>query len=928
MPFINVNNAVGLLAPDVRVAIGGGAADSVAAVTDANNATYIEQTTAGTSTDWRVTHFLGGAGLGTSPPAGTEIQKIRFAMNCQTGVNQTVKCTIEMFLLDMQVDTGGRVPTNYRSVQTLSLALPGPSVYFVATDWIYYLQDISQPSALGMPLPTTMDQLAYRITADLSIPGSASYASFRVFDCNVQAYWTGIPQVTPAISGDSTSVTWETAPTIQAVRTGVAFPMQSVQAKVFAAADVADETFSPDDSTALWDSGEVLVQSNETAETVWLYPDAPTLPVGKLQAFARASRRAGVPSAPERWGPWTQYDAIPFGNSFGSPRAPKVTLTNQMVASSRVSIDIAGQDSLLSTSHQSGNFAGNSVAFVALNANTNYTVGVSGLGKDNMASFRWFKVTRTGSTGTCGLSTPGTGTTGIPVTAGRTYALCCWAFMNTGASRNLSWDIDWYNSSGTFLSTTSTGTTAVPASPTTTPVLATATVTAPANSAYARYNVKIASVLTTETVYTDGHTFRPYDNTDSNIPSTGGCATGNKVGRDGTSGDATVATTSAIYLDAINGSFDTAGSATAHTGSLADKFTRDTTTQRACWFQFPPFNTRTSFSTQELWRQYPWQLGQFARTTLSGSWWARAVTATRDMRLGIVWFDAMGNVMYIAWGATVNVTTSAYVQLTATGTGPAEAAFCGMRVAIDDGAASEVFVFDDPVLMAGNTGTIRMESFGVMDQLNPDAFLSFAQVQRRINGGDWQDLGWLTTQYDYKQSITSLLDYTCPYGATVDYRARTVVPSGSARVKYGDWSPVVTVSPALAAVGGRWKLKDPLDASRNLDIDLISDRGFEWDRVEDMAVFEPFGRATPIVLADVVRSRTITCTVDIVDSTEYAKFLVLANSQRTLLLQRPWTGEQWWVRITAKVQVIEQSTTPIRYVIEFELREVDVPSVT
>lgn len=928
MPFLQINNAVGELAPPVRTAIGGGAGDTVAALTDANNSTYVEQATAGTTTDWRITHFLGGAGLGGSVPANMEIQKIRFAMNCQTGVNQTVKCTVEIMLLDATTDAnGGRIPTNFRAVQTMSLSLPGPSVYFVASDWFYYLQDISQPSAKGMPLPVSCEQLAYRVSADLSIPGASTYASFRIFDCNIQAYWTGVPTAAPTIAADTTNtVTWATAPTIQVVRTGVAYPMQSVQAKIFDLATVTDETFSPDDSPALWDSGPVLVNSNETAESVWLYPDAPTIPVGKLQVYARASRRAGVPSGDERWSQWAPYDPIPFGNCWGSPMPPKITLTDQMTASSRIKLDIAGQDNLLPNTGLSANYSGNGFTFVELNANTVLSFPV-GLGKDSMASFRMFRLGRSGSSGATGVMTRGTGTLGIPVTAGRVYALAVWGWMNSGLTRNLSWDIDWYNSAGTFLSTTTTGTFALPASPTTTPLLCATTVTAPANSAYARYSVKVAGVLTTETAAMDGHTFRPYDNTDSNIPSCGGAATGNKVSI-AQSMDGTIATTSTVYVEAINGSFDTAGTATAHTGSLADKFTRDTTTNRAAYFQVPNFSDRATQRSTDLYRTHPWGIGQFAKTTWSGSWWARANSTTRDMRLGIVWFDAMGTVLFIAWGATVSVTSAAYVKLTATGTGPAEAAYVGMRMVIDDGAASEIFFFDDPMLSAGSTNPERMIEQGATDQLNPDAFVSFVQVQRRINSGPWQDLDWMTTQYDYKQQITALNDYSAPYGSVIDYRARTVVPSGPNRVKYGQWSPTASVTTSSVAVGGRWKLKDMLDSTRNLDIDLISDKGFEWARQEDLAVFEPFGRTTPIIVADVVRSRTISCTVDIVNSSEWAAFLVLANSQRTLLLQRPWTGEQWWVRFTSKVEIVEQSTSPIRYIAEFELREVDVPALS
>lgn len=89
-----------------------------------------------------------------------------------------------------------------------------------------------------------------------------------------------------------------------------------------------------------------------------------------------------------------------------------------------------------------------------------------------------------------------------------------------------------------------------------------------------------------------------------------------------------------------------------------------------------------------------------------------------------------------------------------------------------------------------------------------------------------------------------------------------------------------------------WWLKDPLDASADLAVNVNSPKNHIG---EQSGTFYPLGATFPVVVADAINGDDGTIEMLSLTDAEYKALMVLLRKQRVLLLQSPY-GEQWYVR--------------------------------
>lgn len=143
-------------------------------------------------------------------------------------------------------------------------------------------------------------------------------------------------------------------------------------------------------------------------------------------------------------------------------------------------------------------------------------------------------------------------------------------------------------------------------------------------------------------------------------------------------------------------------------------------------------------------------------------------------------------------------------------------------------------------------GTTKFDNF-VADPLTASQQVI---VERSAdNGVTWQTVrtGYLTTLTDPGQYGT-VYDYEAPRGAAVLWRAKVQATEGT-DVLTGPYS--ASVSGLLATDGNAW-LKSPSSAAINLPVHLLRD-SVNSKSEEDMVIFEPLGRADPLIHGGTIR---------------------------------------------------------------------------
>lgn len=97
------------------------------------------------------------------------------------------------------------------------------------------------------------------------------------------------------------------------------------------------------------------------------------------------------------------------------------------------------------------------------------------------------------------------------------------------------------------------------------------------------------------------------------------------------------------------------------------------------------------------------------------------------------------------------------------------------------------------------------------------------------------------------------------------------------------------------------------------------------DQKEEQAVFNPLGREFSVVLRGVIRGERLELPFEAVTQAEFDAYNNIRAVQRTLLLKRGYTGEQWYISLGAERPVEEAGYDDEyrRWVVE--ATEVDVP---
>jgi hypothetical protein len=135
---------------------------------------------------------------------------------------------------------------------------------------------------------------------------------------------------------------------------------------------------------------------------------------------------------------------------------------------------------------------------------------------------------------------------------------------------------------------------------------------------------------------------------------------------------------------------------------------------------------------------------------------------------------------------------------------------------------------------------------------------------------------------------------------------------------------LASIAVAASFASREWWLKDPLDASRNMTFDVVGDRVTQ-SATEERATYKPLGRKNVVIISDVIHGEHFELTLEFLTDTAYNRFETLYKSQRTLLLQRGFTNEQWWIRLgQVRTLTILNFTPPIRQV-KIDAEEVDAP---
>ena len=166
-------------------------------------------------------------------------------------------------------------------------------------------------------------------------------------------------------------------------------------------------------------------------------------------------------------------------------------------------------------------------------------------------------------------------------------------------------------------------------------------------------------------------------------------------------------------------------------------------------------------------------------------------------------------------------------------------------------------------------------------------------------------------------------DYEMPPNTPVIYRARNLTTVGGSTIAS---SYSASSAPAVTIVTQEWWLKDPLDPTNNMILQVLGDH-MDEDIPEDMAFFSPLGRTRKVSVTDVIKGTESVLTVDFTDEDEYAKFEALRDSQRVLLLVRGWTNKQWYIKFGPTYKHTIYNYTPIYQTVTVPWTEVD-PAVT
>jgi hypothetical protein len=295
----------------------------------------------------------------------------------------------------------------------------------------------------------------------------------------------------------------------------------------------------------------------------------------------------------------------------------------------------------------------------------------------------------------------------------------------------------------------------------------------------------------------------------------------------------------------------------------------------------------------------------------------KSAVSVRSTRIDIFWLDASGAALSSTAGTAGNDATGAWNQRVAQGVAPASAAFAYVQVTVlATGAGAEVH-YVDCVSFAPGTSTAWARGGFV------DANYLFYIEYSDDGGTTW--LGRRESPLNPgTDELYVLQDYEATPNLARSYRARASGVDSSLRLT-GINSATSTATSVPTTTTG-WLLKDPLDPTKNIQIDVYS---ATWDiqEQEEQAVYNPLGRQFPVVVADVIHGRDGTLEMEFTSRAAYEAFHTLRDTQHVMLLQRVYAAamDQKYIRLGKVSKDKEHNTTPTLFEVTIDYVEIDAP---
>jgi hypothetical protein len=278
----------------------------------------------------------------------------------------------------------------------------------------------------------------------------------------------------------------------------------------------------------------------------------------------------------------------------------------------------------------------------------------------------------------------------------------------------------------------------------------------------------------------------------------------------------------------------------------------------------------------------------------------KAGTTVRSCSVSIVWFNAAGGTISTSTGTAGNNSAAGWTQFTCTATSPALAVFAAVQINVAAVVVAENH-FIDAVSFAPGSSTVWTRG-GFVSTGNYRT-----SIERSIDAGaTWSIIIGGSFIPSFTTEAATLYDYTVPLNTSVIYRVRTYgIDVVTGLEIAGLYSTTVGPLTSVPTTSTGWYIKDPLDPTKNQVIDLDQD-AWEFKIKEEQAVYKLLGRSDPIVVSDVVRTIEGIIKPAFTSKAAYDAFIALRNNQHTLLLQRVYMNEEWYIRLGAELSVHEE----------------------
>jgi hypothetical protein len=192
------------------------------------------------------------------------------------------------------------------------------------------------------------------------------------------------------------------------------------------------------------------------------------------------------------------------------------------------------------------------------------------------------------------------------------------------------------------------------------------------------------------------------------------------------------------------------------------------------------------------------------------------------------------------------------------------------------------------------------------------------QVQRSDDAGlTWTDVRSGSALIPNTSHTATINDYEMTRGGSVSWRARSIAVLGSDTVA-STWSASAT---ATISNDGKWWFKVISNPTLNMAGVRVLD-GVDEDQQEDVGIFRPIGRETPVVIAGDLYRQDGTYQVVTHGDTEHDALVAITQHQGTILVQDPFNTQKY-VRIVSRGKNTTGAATAARRAYELGYVEVE-----